>query len=134
MHPNSRNLKPASKETLARRGERMKGNDRSRAGASIRQMLLLALNGEIIDDNGYRIKKLRAIAERLVNMAVAGDMAAIKEINDRIDGKSMQALEISGHEGKPIEHVHRTMTAREAAIAYQETLTRVQPRPILIEG
>ena len=35
---------------------------------------------------------LRKIARALVEKAAAGDMQAIKELADRLDGKSMQAL------------------------------------------
>jgi hypothetical protein len=40
--------------------------------------------------------KLRAIAEKLVEMALRGESWAIKEVADRIDGKPAQALDISG--------------------------------------
>ena len=45
---------------------------------------------------------LRKIAEALLAKAAEGDMAAIKELGDRIDGKSMQAVELSGRDGEPI--------------------------------
>lgn len=44
-------------------------------------------------------KKMRAIAEKLVEMAMAGDMAAIRELGDRIDGKAIQAIEGTGEGG-----------------------------------
>lgn len=43
--------------------------------------------------------KLRKIAEKLVEMAEKGDMAAIKEVGDRIDGRSVQAIEGTGDDG-----------------------------------
>ncbi len=42
---------------------------------------------------------LRAIAEKLIGLAMAGDMQAIKEIGDRMDGKPAQA--IVGDDEKP---------------------------------
>lgn len=39
-------------------------------------------------------KALRAIAARLIAMAEAGDMQAIKELADRTDGKSVQQLDV----------------------------------------
>ena len=45
---------------------------------------------------------LRKIAEALLTKASEGDMAAIKELGDRIDGKAMQAVELSGRDGEPI--------------------------------
>lgn len=43
--------------------------------------------------------KLRAVADALVNKAMSGDVSAIKEIGDRLDGKAMQQVEMSGPEG-----------------------------------
>ena len=40
--------------------------------------------------------QLRAIARRVVDMALAGNMAAIREIGDRIDGKPTQSIEAEG--------------------------------------
>lgn len=37
--------------------------------------------------------KLRAIADKLVDLAIEGDMQAIKEIGDRLDGKPSQAID-----------------------------------------
>lgn len=37
-------------------------------------------------------KKLDEIAEKLVESALEGDMAAIKEIGDRLDGKAVQSI------------------------------------------
>jgi hypothetical protein len=39
---------------------------------------------------------LELIARRLVDKAAQGDMAAIKEINERIDGKSLPGVAASG--------------------------------------
>lgn len=37
-------------------------------------------------------KKLRALAEKIIDKALEGDVAALKEIGDRMDGKPAQAL------------------------------------------
>ena len=39
---------------------------------------------------------LRAIASKLIAMAVGGDLSAIREIADRLEGKSTQTAAISG--------------------------------------
>jgi len=44
--------------------------------------------------------RLRNIAEKLINKAEEGDMMALKEIGDRLDGKSIQG--ISGPDGEPL--------------------------------
>jgi hypothetical protein len=48
-------------------------------------------------------RKLRTIAEKLVDAAEQGEPWAVKEIMDRVDGKSVQATEISGIDGEAIE-------------------------------
>jgi hypothetical protein len=50
-----------------------------------------ALRMEISDADGDR-KKLRAIAAALVAKASEGDVQAIKEVADRLDGKVAQAI------------------------------------------
>ena len=45
-------------------------------------------------------RKLRLLADRLVAEGLSGDVSALKEIGDRLDGKARQ--EISGPEGGPI--------------------------------
>lgn len=46
------------------------------------------------DDEGKR--RLLKIAEACAKAAEAGDMQAVKEIGDRLDGKPAQAVEMSG--------------------------------------
>jgi hypothetical protein len=46
--------------------------------------------------------KLRRIAEKLLALAEDGDIQAMKEIGDRLDGKPAQAVELSGSEGGPL--------------------------------
>jgi len=43
--------------------------------------------------------KLREITEKLVEAAVDGEAWAVKEVIDRMDGKAIQATEISGPDG-----------------------------------
>lgn len=53
-------------------------------------------------------KRLRAIAEALIQKAEGGDINAIREIGDRIDGKSIQAVEMGGPDGGPLEFTQIT--------------------------
>jgi hypothetical protein len=46
------------------------------------------------DDNGRT--KLRAAADKLVEMALQGDVSALKEIGDRLDGKATQEIDVEG--------------------------------------
>ena len=53
-------------------------------------------------DKVDRIKKIRKLARVLVQKAEQGDVAALKEIGDRIDGKPAQSIEASGPNGGAI--------------------------------
>jgi hypothetical protein len=57
-----------------------------------REALQLAAN-EI--DAKTKQKKLRRIAQAVVDAAMDGDMQAAKEVGDRLDGKAMQGIEAS---------------------------------------
>ena len=47
--------------------------------------------------------KLRAIADKLIDLAAEGDMQAIKELGDRIDGKASQQVALTGADGGAIQ-------------------------------
>lgn len=49
-----------------------------------------ALNRAIAQQDG---KKLRAMADKLIAQAMKGDVSALKEIGDRLDGKAIQQVE-----------------------------------------
>jgi len=68
----------------------------------MRDALILELHQEAQDADGTMTKKLRQIARKLVDKAIEGDVPAIKEINDRVDGKPHQTTEVSG--GLAISH------------------------------
>ena len=44
-------------------------------------------------------ERLRMIAEALIDKAASGDVSAIKELGDRIDGKAIATQEITGADG-----------------------------------
>lgn len=60
----------------------------------MRDALMVALNREAQGPLG-KTKKLSLIADKLVDLAVEGDVAAIKEVADRVDGKSMQGISLT---------------------------------------
>jgi hypothetical protein len=53
-------------------------------------------------------RRLRAIAENLVKAAEDSEPWAIKEIMDRMDGKAIQATEITGADGEPLTGIQVT--------------------------
>lgn len=48
-----------------------------------------ALNRALLAEDG---KKLRSLADKLIERAENGDVTALKEIGDRIDGKAVQII------------------------------------------
>lgn len=64
------------------------------------------LNIAIKEANAEGTTKLREVADALVAKAVAGDVQAIKEVADRLDGKVPQGV-IGGDEDDPaVKHEH----------------------------
>ncbi len=51
---------------------------------------------------GKKTKKLAMLADKLVERALEGDITAIKEIGDRLDGKPAQAVELGGKDGEDL--------------------------------
>ena len=67
-----------------------------------------ALRLELSDmSGGIDLKKLREIARAHIEKAAAGDMQAIKELADRLDGRPAQILEHSGPDSEPITEIVR---------------------------
>lgn len=64
-------------------------------------MLRLALK----EAHGQGGDKLRAVAQALVDRALTGDVPAIREIADRIDGRVAQAITGDGDDGAIIVQV-----------------------------
>jgi len=53
----------------------------------------------VVQDDAQR---LRQIAEALLVKASEGDMAAIKELGDRLDGKALQENKLTGDSDEPV--------------------------------
>lgn len=69
-----------------------------------RDALRIAVNEQMDGDPSGR-KKLRALADVLVAKALEGDVTALKEIGDRLDGRPAQ--EITGDDDNPLTVVQR---------------------------
>jgi hypothetical protein len=72
------------------------GNQNGKKGKLFYDALRIAL---LQEDS----KRLRNITDKLVKAAENGDAWAVKEIMDRMDGKPVQATEISGTDGAPMD-------------------------------
>lgn len=59
-----------------------------------------ALRRAIAQDDGQRI---RDAAEKMLDLAAAGEQWAVKEVFDRLEGKAAQALMLTGEDGGPIK-------------------------------
>src|SRR6266542_5499414 len=87
-----------------------------------------ALRLELADmSEGVDLKKLRQIARAHIEKAASGDMQAIKELADRLDGRPAQILEHSGPDSNPItkivhEFVHVYETREEILAAEEPVL------------
>jgi hypothetical protein len=66
---------------------------------------------------GEDMKALRAIARAHIEKARSGDMTAIKEIADRLDGKPGQSMDMTTHYNKPLrEYTDEELTAMIAEL------------------
>ena len=59
----------------------------------------LAVSREDIDSDGEKRRRLNIIADKLCKQAIEGDMQAIKEIGDRLDGRPMAAIDHTSSDG-----------------------------------
>ena len=58
-----------------------------------RDAIMVALNREMDGLDGKPTKRLYVIADKLTELAAGGDIQAIKEVFDRVDGKATQTLD-----------------------------------------
>lgn len=57
-----------------------------------------------LDKRGVsRIEALDALAEKLLGKCDEGDLGALKELGDRLDGKPAQAVTLGGDADQPLE-------------------------------
>lgn len=97
-----------------------RGNGQRKPSRRITNRIHQKLN--VVDLNGRQVDEL--IADKIIEMALAGNMQAIEFVADRVEGKVRQAVELSGHEGRPIQFQSITsdMTAEEAIAAYLDAV------------
>lgn len=54
------------------------------------------------------------LAEKLLTVCEEGDMQALKELGDRLDGKVAQSVHVSGEDGNAIDMVWRVEVVEKA--------------------
>jgi hypothetical protein len=80
------------------KGGAPKGNDNAKKG----KLFYNELRKALVQQDQIN---LRRIADKLVEKAIDGEPWAVKEIMDRVDGKAIQATEISGTDGDDLKLV-----------------------------
>lgn len=65
-------------------------------------LLEVADEMELDKEMGVQTPKKLIMARKLVSKGMEGDTTAIKEFGDRVDGKSIQGVELTGKNGDPI--------------------------------
>ena len=56
----------------------------------------------VAEGDDKKIKALGLLADRLVSKGLDGDVTAIKEIGDRLDGKAAQSVALTGDPDSPV--------------------------------
>lgn len=77
------------------------GNTNARKSRMFEQALVREIKQRDLKDGEG--ETMRKIAAALLDKATAQDLVAIKETRDTLDGKPVQATELSGPDGGPIE-------------------------------
>ncbi len=72
-------------------------------------------------------KRIEVMADKCARMAETGDMAAIREIGDRLDGKSPQYSEIAGAGGASLTLVVETGVPVRAAQEIEPPIIDMKP-------
>lgn len=65
-----------------------------------------------LDDIEGQPKKLDRLADKLVDAGLAGEIPALKEIGDRLDGRPAQAVKLSGNPDEPVSVEFRWQKAK----------------------
>jgi len=81
------------------------GNQNARKGRLFEQAFIRAIKQRDLDVGDG--ETLRKIAEKMLDMALTGDVGAFRESRDTVDGKPTQALEHSGPGGEPLPNTVR---------------------------
>ena len=90
-----------------------KGNNNAARGKGWREAVECALKA-YEDNDIQRGAALKAIGKKLISMALDGDMQAIKEIGDRLDGKAVQAVDANINHSSNVDELTDAVLSRIA--------------------
>ena len=84
------------------------GNTNAIRGRIWRDSIKRALEKRADQSRVEWIQELDKLAERLLTAADAGDMAAMRELGDRLEGKPAQQIQVQGDADAPLKIVHES--------------------------
>jgi hypothetical protein len=76
------------------------GNQYAARGKQWRQAIERALAEKSRVD---QVQALDVLATKLIELAANGDLSALKELGDRLDGKAAQSVAVTGEDGGPVQ-------------------------------
>ena len=91
------------------------GNNNAAKGKEWSDAVRKVLNETVADTftgppkSKLKRKRLIIIARKLAIMAQQGDIAAIKEMGDRVEGKVAQSVMLTGADGGPVKTESKTL-------------------------
>jgi hypothetical protein len=115
---------------MAARLTRPKG----RKDKQVRDQILVALHRYEIGPDGKRVKRLAIMCDALVRLACEGDIAAIKEVADRVDGKAVPRLDLDDGRGEIIISWIGETGEPTNQLTGPDAFADVRSQPLVIRG
>ena len=89
------------------------GNQNARKSRLFEQAFIRAIKQRDLDAGDG--ETLRKIAEKMLDVALAGDVAAFREARDTVDGRPAQSVTLSGDPENPLHVVERRVVKKNGA-------------------
>ena len=108
----------------------MSGNRAYKSEKVWRHAITRAVNDYRKSPNGRKQKALVLLANKLVSRALEGDIAALKEIGDRLDGRPVASVEVEDGDDLQITVVKRVIIESDQAERIGGPIIDVNPEMI----